>query len=80
MTYRLFINVFLQLVLQFEFIKINRIHHYTPEGTGESHPGVHDLQSTTRLAESCMSQIMDTRSVVIDYVSPTKLFSLIKPI
>ena len=37
----------------------NRIYHCTPEGTRESHPSVHDLQSSTRLAESWMSQIMD---------------------
>ena len=29
--------------------KINRIYHYTPEVTRESHPSVHDLQSTTRI-------------------------------
>ena len=59
--------------------KINRIYHHTVEGTRESHPSVHDLQSTTRLAESWMLQIMDTRmgfpcpfhNVVIDYFSPT---------
>ena len=39
----------------------NRIYHYTPEGTRESHLSVHDLQSTTRFAELWMSQIMDTR-------------------
>ena len=68
--------------------KINRIYHYTPEGTRESHPSVHDLPSTTRLAESWMSQIMDTRMgfpcpfrrVVIDYFSPTPLFSINKSI
>ena len=57
----------------------NRIYHHSVEGTRESHPSVHDLQSTTRLAESWMLQIMDTRmgfpcpfhSVVIDYFSPT---------
>ena len=57
----------------------NIIYHHTVEGTRESHPSVHDLQSTTRLAESWMLQIMDTRmgfpcpfhSVVIDYFSPT---------
>ena len=57
----------------------NRIYHHTVEGTRESHPSVHDLQSTTRLAESWMLQIMDTRmgfpcpfhNVVIDYFSPT---------
>ena len=31
----------------------NRIYHYTPEGKRESHPSVHDLQSTARLAECC---------------------------
>ena len=54
----------------------------------ESYPSVHDLQSTTRLAESWISQIMDTRmgipcpfrSVVIDYFSPTPLFSINNPI
>ena len=59
--------------------KINRIYHHTVEGTRESHPSVHDLQSTTRLAESWMLQIMDTwmgfpcpfHNVVIDYFSPT---------
>ena len=30
--------------------EINRIYHHTVEGTRESHPSVHDLQSTTRLA------------------------------
>ena len=63
---------------------INRINHYTPEGTKESHRSVHDLQSTTRLAESWMSQIIDMRmgfpcpfwSVVIDYFSRTPLFSI----
>ena len=57
----------------------NRIYHHTVEGTRESHPSVHDLQSTTRLAESLMFQIMDTRmgfpcpfhNVVIDYFFPT---------
>ena len=59
--------------------QINRIYHHTVEGTRESHPSVHDLQSTTRLAESWMLHIMDTRmgfpcpfnNVVIDYFSPT---------
>ena len=58
-----------------EVAKNNRIYHHTVEGTRESHPSVHDLQSTTRLAESWMLQIMDTRmgfpcpfhNVVIDY-------------
>ena len=66
----------------------NRINHYTPEGTRESHPNVHDLQSKTRLAESWMSQIIDTRmefpcpfrSVVIDYFSLGPLFSTNKSI
>ena len=57
----------------------NRIYHHTLEGTRESHPSVHGLQSTTRLAESWMLQIMDTRigftcpfhNVVIDYFSLT---------
>ena len=63
-------------------MKANRIYHHTVEGTRESHPSVHDLQSTTsmtRLAESWMLQIMDTRmgfpcpfhNVVIGYFSPT---------
>ena len=30
----------------------NRINHHTVEGTRESHPSVHDLQSTTRLFPS----------------------------
>ena len=65
---------------------INRIYHYTPEGTRESHRSVHDLQSMTRFAESWMLQIMDTgfpcpfRSVVIDYISLTLLFSINNPI
>ena len=54
----------------------NRIYHYTPRGTRESHLRVHDLQPTTRLAESLMSQIIDTRigyscpfqSVVINFL------------
>ena len=62
-------------------LKNNRIYHHTVEGTRESHPSVHDLQSTTRLAESWMLQIMDTRmgfpcpfhNVVIDYFSPTPI-------
>ena len=66
---------------------INRIYHYTPEGTRESHPSVNDLQCTTRLAESWMSQIMDTRigflcpfqSVGIDYFAPAPLFSINNP-
>ena len=61
------------------FLEINRIYHHTVEGTRESHPCVHDLQSMTRLADSWMLQIMDTRmgflcpfhNVVIDYFSPT---------
>ena len=63
-------------------VETNRIYHHTVEGTRESHPSVHDLQSTTRLAESWMVQIMDTRmgfpcpfpNVVIDYFSPTPFF------
>ena len=42
------------------YCMINRIYHHIAEGTGESHPSVHDLQSTARLAESRMLQIMDT--------------------
>ena len=70
-------------VIQSDFMmgyksKIKRIHHHIGEGTRESHPSVHDLQSTTRLAESWILQIMDTRmgfhcpfhNVVIDYFSP----------
>ena len=59
--------------------RTNRIYHHTVEGTRECHPSVHGLQSTTKLAESWMLQIMDTRmgftcpfhNVVIDYFSPT---------
>ena len=59
--------------------EINRIYHHVGGGTRESHPSVQDLQSTTRLAESWMLQIFDTRmgfpshsrNVVIDYFSPT---------
>ena len=66
----------------------NRIYHHTVEGTRESHPSVHDLQSTTRLAESWMLQIMDTRmgfpcpfhNVVIDYFSPTPFILINNPI
>ena len=55
----------------------NRINHHIEGGTRESHPNVQDLQSTTRLAESWMLQILDTRmgfphpslNVVIDYFS-----------
>ena len=69
----------------FELLEINRIYHYTPEGTSESHPSVHDLQSTTRLAESWMLQIMDTRmgfpcpfhNEVIDYFLLPRLLFLI---
>ena len=57
----------------------NRIYHQVAGGTRESHPSVQDLQSTTRLAESWMLQMLDTRmgfpspssNVVIDYFSPT---------
>ena len=38
--------------------KINRIYHHVAGGTRESHPRVQDLQSTTRLAESWMLQIL----------------------
>ena len=56
---------------------INRILHHIEGGTRESHPSVQDLQSTTRLAESWMLKIVDTRmgfpspslNVVIDYLS-----------
>ena len=66
----------------------NRIYHHIVEGTRESHPSVHDLQSTTRLAESWMLQIMDTRmgfpcpfhNVVIDYFSPTPFIVINNPI
>ena len=52
------------------------------EGTRESNPSVNDLQSTTRLAESWMLQIIDTRmgfpcplrNVVIDFFLPRLLF------
>ena len=62
-------------------LETNRIYQHIAEGTRESHPGVHDLQSMTRLAESWMLQIMDTRigfpcpfrNVVIDYFSPSPL-------
>ena len=36
-------------------VKTNRIYHYAFEETRESHPSVHDLQSTTRFAELSMS-------------------------
>ena len=57
----------------------NRIYHHVAGGTRESHPSVQDLQSTTRISESWMLQILDTRmgfprpsrNVVIDYFSPT---------
>ena len=57
-------------------------------GKRESHPSVHDLQSTTRLAESWMLQIIDTRmgfpcpfhNVVIDYFSPTPFILINNPI
>ena len=52
----------------------------------ESHPSVQDLQSTTRLAESWMLQILDTRmgfpspslNVMIDYFSHSclKIFKI----
>ena len=53
-------------------------------GARESHPHVHDLQSTTSLAESWISQIMDTRmgfpcpfrSVMIYYFFHTPVFSI----
>ena len=59
-------------------VGINRIYHHTVEEIRESHPSAHDFQSTTRLAESWLLQIMDTRmgftcpfhNVVIDYFSP----------
>ena len=58
---------------------INKICHHVARGTRESHPSVHDLQSMTRLAESLMLQILDTRirflslshNVVIDNFSLT---------
>ena len=55
---------------------------------GQGNPmSVHDLPSMTRLANSWMLQIMDTRmefpcpfcNVVIDYFSPTPLIFLEKP-
>ena len=65
----------------------NRIYHHIAEGTRESHPSVHDLQSKTKLAELWMLQIMGTRmgfpcpfrNVVIDYFSPTPLIYDKKP-
>ena len=68
--------------------EMKRIYHFTPEGTREFHSSVHDLQSTTRLAESWMLQVIDTRmgfpcpfwNVVIDFFSPTPLFSINNPI
>ena len=59
--------------------KFNRIYHHVARGTRESHPSVQDLQSTTRLAESWMLQILDRRmgfpspprNVEIDYFSST---------
>ena len=55
------------------------INQHIVGGTRESHPSVQDLQSTTKLAESWMLQIFDTRmgfpcpsrNVVIDSISPT---------
>ena len=65
--------------------KVNRINNCTQEGTRESHWSIHDLQSTKRLAESWMSQIMDTNmgfpcpfwSVVIDNFHPRLCFQYI---
>ena len=74
-------NIFKQTKLSLKAPENNRIYHHTVEGTRESHPSVHDLQSSTRLAESWMLQIMDTRmgfpcpfhNVMIDYFSPTPI-------
>ena len=60
---------------------VNRIYYQTAEWTRESHPSVNELQSTTRLAESLMLQIVDKRmrfhcpyrNAVIDYSTPTPL-------
>ena len=62
-------------------VETNRIYHHVTGGTRESHLSAQDLQSTTRLAESWMLQILDTptrmgfpspsRNVVIGYFSPT---------
>ena len=78
------------LVLSFEYwshlrfvcFEINRIYHRIAEGTRESHPSVHDLESMMRLDSSWMLQILDTRmgfphpfrNVAIDYFSPTPFF------
>ena len=65
-------------------LKYRGLRRCTPEGTRESHPSVHDLQSTTsfacnprRVLPSWMSQILDTGmgfpspspNVVFDYFS-----------
>ena len=62
-------------------------YHHVAKGTRESHPSVHDLQSTMRLPESWMYQIMDTRmgfpcpfcNVAIEYFSPTPIIFHRKP-
>ena len=67
--------------------RVNRIYNHIVEGTREFHLSVHDLQSTTRLVESWMLQIIDTRmgfdctfhNVVIDYFSPTSFIYDKKP-
>ena len=46
----------------------NRIYRHIVEGTRESHQSGHDLQSTTRLAESWMLQIIDMSWLIF---SPT---------
>ena len=74
-------------VLTLMRIGINRIYHHMLERTRESHRSVHDLQSTMRIAELSMLQVMDMRmefpcpfcNVVIDYFSPTPLISHISP-
>ena len=40
---------------------INRIYHYTQEGTRESHPKVHNLQST--IDETCRDNFSPTPSL-----------------
>ena len=70
-------------------IQINRINHYTVEGTRESHLSDHGLQYTTRLVMSWIFQIMgirigfpcSLRSVIMIYhFSPSPLFPETYPI
>ena len=49
-------------------MKINIIYHHVAGETRESHPSVQDLQSTTRLVESWMLQILDTRMGFTEYL------------